>query len=273
MRTGLRASLAVFAVALGMVVSSASAAVFTLEDQNSSAIFDMAGDGQIVWVVDGVDQLFEQSFWWRVGSAGAEAPVTGLDVIGSLASDSNPWSDSRVDVLGTLYRDPAQRFEIELSYKLRGGLPGTKTSDLAETIVIRNLSATSLAFNFFQYVDFDLGGLADDDTVWFSNDNTVVQTSEDMMVTETVVTPVAANRQVDYIPVLIDLLTDSDPSTLSNNNGPLGPGNVAWAFQWTFDLAPGGTFIISKDKLIVPEPTTMALLGCGLFAGLLRRRR
>ncbi len=33
------------------------------------------------------------------------------------------------------------------------------------TIVILNLSATSLAFNFFQYVDFDLGGLADDDTV------------------------------------------------------------------------------------------------------------
>ncbi len=261
------------AVLVGALMVSSASGAFTLEDRNSSASFEVEGDGQYGWLVDGVDQLYNQSFWWRVGLTGGEAPVSALGLVGAGVSDSNPFSDPRPDVLAALYREADDQFEIEVSYKLRGGLAGSRTADLAETIVIRNLTASPLDFHFFQYVDFDLDAGADGDTVWFLNDNTVMQASGAISVSETVVIPTATRRQVDFFANTVTSLLDDEPTDLNNDMGPLGPGDVTWAFQWDFVLVPHGSLIISKDKLITPEPTTLALLGCGLFAGLLRRRR
>ncbi len=54
--------------ALGMA-SPAQAAPITLVDHNSSVTIDPDSQaGMHDWVVDGVDHLFQQWFWYRIGS-------------------------------------------------------------------------------------------------------------------------------------------------------------------------------------------------------------
>jgi len=59
---------------------------------------------------------------------------------------------------------------------------------------------------------------------------------------------------------LYGALTDGNPTTWTDVGGPVTNGDLAWSFQWDFTLAPGESYIISKDKDIVPEPATLALL-------------
>ena len=47
----------------------------------------------------------------------------------------------------------------------------------------------------------------------------------------------------------------------------VGPGDVTWALQWDFALAPGSTFLISKIKDVqIPEPSAAVLVSLGLIA-------
>ena len=62
-------------------------------------------------------------------------------------------------------------------------------------------------------------------------------------------------------------LQDGVATTLSDAGGPVGPGNVTWAFQWDMWLAAGDSKTIRKYKQVqTPEPATLGLL---LFGGLL----
>ena len=61
-----------------------------------------------------------------------------------------------------------------------------------------------------------------------------------------------------------------------NGNLAAGPGDVAWAFEWSDNVAAGNSLNIYKDKDLsispVPEPTVAALLALGLGAvGFARR--
>ena len=50
-------------------------------------------------------------------------------------------------------------------------------------------------------------------------------------------------------------LDDGDADDLSDDNGPIGPGDLAWAFQWDLTLEPGASFVLSINKLIeIPAP-------------------
>ncbi len=160
--------------------------------------------------------------------------------------------------------------QIETIFTLRGGTDGSGRSDLAEQIVIRNLGTSTLSLSFFQFVDFDLGGDFADDTGEIINGNTVRQSDDDFSISETVVTPQPALFQVDDQSVLSGLLNDDAIDDLSGQSSYVG--DVAWAFQWDITLEAGQTFIISKDKSIVPAPGSLALLaGAGLITA--RRRR
>jgi len=92
--------------------------------------------------------------------------------------------------------------------------------------------------------------------------------------TETVVTPGANHGEAGVWNLTLAKLSDGVASVLNDNLNPVGPGNVTWAFQWDFTLAPNGSFLISKDKYIqiqnVPEPTSSLLFV--LFGGLVAKR-
>lgn len=268
-----------FAVLFAANLGHADTAV--LQNRNSTAEFrteaaDPGTKGLHNWTVDGIDQIFEQWFWYRVGDAGPEASLDTL--LQTEFSQLNLDSEAGNDFLLAAYTDPNQTFSIQARYMLTGGTTGSLDSDIVEVIRIQNLSTTDpLNFHFFQYVDFDLGGTANDDTVSVSGvpGNTVRQSDSLLQLSETVVTPPPSRFAVSNAAAsLRALLSDGLPTSLSGATGPV-TGDAAWAFQWDFILAPGDSYLISKDKNLhpVPEPATVWTSIAAACALLLAARR
>lgn len=257
-----------------------------LGDANSSVFIDEGSIGpgyMLTWEVDGVHHLANLNYFYRVGPAvlgNAEAPVSTLGLTGSAAIDTNPWDDARPDLLAAQYGGGGA-FTVDLKISLVGGPVGSGLSDSAHQLKITNLGEGPLDFHLFQYVDFDLGGIAGGDTVGISLDpitslpDQILQTTAGyVVIVNEHVTPDAFVGDTDIFPGLIALLTDPDGSDLSGDLGPTGPGDVEYALQWDVVIPEGGSFILSKDILITPEPTTLMLGLAGLVGlGLVRRRR
>lgn len=257
----------------GPATQNSVAALFTLTDSNSSASFQTAtADNNFNWTVDGVNQMSQQAFWYRIGEA-AEQSLHSLPIAVQGTTDSN--FDGNPDTLFVRYNGTG--FQAEMRYVLDGGAPGSGASDMAEQISITNVTSEPLNFHFFQYTDFDVRGTAGDDSGVFTNPNTVDQFDGPVKFTETVVTPVPSHREMALFPVTRNKLGDGVATTLSDTplNTLVGPGNLTWAYQWDTTIQPGITFQISKDKGIrgVPEPASGALVAIALGLLLVRGRR
>ena len=221
------------------------------------------------WTADGQNQLVQQWFWFRVGN-NAEASINTI----SAATFSQPDARS----LNSTYDNGA--YGVTISYLLTGFSPGSGVSDIAETISIINHTAAPLDFHFFQYSDFDLGGPGND-TIQLGKNlrgqfNEAAQSDPGVALTETVVTPGANHGEAAFFNSTLLKLNNAVADNLSDALGPVGPGDVTWALQWDFSIAPGSSVGISKDKylhiLAIPEPSAIALLAVGA-ALVLRRRR
>ena len=271
-RLGILSAIAVaVAISLAAPTRQIQAQIITLVDNNSVAQVNVGSQtGMFNWSVGGQNQLFQQWFWYRVGNVNPEASIDTI----SAPSITTP----NARTLYTVYNNGA--FSVEVDYSLTGGLAGSGHSDIGETIRINNLTANLLDFHFFQYSDFDLGGVIGGQTVQLGKDlhglfNEALQTGPIGTLDEstTVDTPGANHGEANFFNATLAKLNDGVPTTLNDNAGPVGPGDVTWALQWDLPIAGGGTAIISKDKfLTVPEPSSLALFSVGL-AGLMWRRR
>jgi hypothetical protein len=218
--------------------------------------------------VDGLNVLYQQWFWYRIGPTGGESPLNALPLLsagtlGKLADFDFGNSTMNVDV----------------TYLLTGGGAGSNTADIAETITIKNLASTSLDLHFFQYSDFDLSGIygigGDDKVVIDPGFQRVDQGSliGFPMMSETVLGPKPNEVEANTYPNTLSSLDNGTPTTLDGNL--TASGDVTWAFEWDSVLAANnGTLIISKDKRIapspVPEPAT--ILGLGTILLLVGRK-
>lgn len=272
-RQGIMAGLAVAALA-----GAAQAGVYTLVDGNSVATFNTnalsSGSrvGMDGWVVDGVNHMYSQWFWYRTSAMASEARINSLPLIVGGTTDSN--FDNNDDTLFLSY-GTLNTFTIDVRFVLDGGSAGSNLSDVAEQVTITNHSSAPITFSFFQYSDFDLNSDILDDFVGQVNANTIQQSDfgGNFTVSETVVTPAPNGVEVNTYPVTLLSLDDGAVTNLNGNAGPLaGPADYTWAFQWDVTIQPGGSFQISKDKQITPTPGALALLGLGGLA-LTRRRR
>ena len=257
--------------ALAAQVMSSSAQILTLADQNSVAQVSVNTQaGMLNWTVDGVNQLAQQWFWYRVGAAGPEQAINAI----SAAVTSQP--DAKT--LYTTYTS-AGAYSVQVRYGLNGGVAGSGTADISEQIQINNLTGAALDFHFFQYCDFDLAGTPGGDSTllrfgpnaWFVADQSKGATALE----EQVNTPAANHGEAGFFNTTLARLNDGVATTL-NDNASAGPGNTAYALEWDVNIASGGTFLISKDKRItlttVPEPSALALVSCSLVAWSLRKR-
>jgi hypothetical protein len=289
-RLGCALELILVALMFGLLITGgplqARADTLTLADANATATIDAHDQrGMFEWTVDGVTHLFQQWFWYRVGSGG---PESSLDTL-SLAVHSRSDTNFDFDYETLFLRYLGSGFKVEVTYMLTGGTSGSGASDVAETIKIVNTSGSSLDFHFFQYTDFNLNGTPEGDTAERTNTNTIHQTEGATVFGETIGTPAASHYQVGLFPAIRNALNDGAPTTLSDFAGPL-TGDVSFAWQWDMSIPAGGTFLISKDKLIgvplspgsmiepAPEPGTLILLGMGIlwatcYGTLLGRRR
>jgi hypothetical protein len=264
---------------LSATAPTALAIPFTLNDDNSTASGDTATIGGLTdWTVDGVSQLKQQWFWYRIGDE-PEVSVSTLAVIAPspILTDTN--GDDQNDTLFVRYAPDGGGFSIDVRLTLDGGAGGSGASDLGEQISIHNNSRSPLEFHFYQYADFDLNGTPEGDSVFFANANAVRQFEGTLRLTETVVTPLPSHREAAVYPVTLTKLLDGNPTVLSDtpaDNVIVGPDDVTWAYQWDVIIEPGGTFQISKDKNLnaVPEPGTVVLasLAFGTLVFFGRRR-
>lgn len=264
------ASVALLGLTAVVLPRSAHGQIVTLAHQNAVAQVNVGSSGGMFnWVVDGVDQLNQQWFWFRVGNLGPEAAIN------TISAPVIATPDART--LYTTYNNGA--FSVQVDYTLTGGLLGSGVSDIAETIRINNHTGNPLDFHFFQYCDFDLAGTAGGDATLLKfgpNAFYVAQQTEgNIALEEQVNTPAATHGQAGFFPVVLNLLNDPNP-TLLNDNPAAGVGDTAYALQWDFILNPGDTFLISKDKRIdlqaIPEPSILALVSLGLAAVASRKR-
>ncbi|MCS7049628.1 MAG: PEP-CTERM sorting domain-containing protein [Verrucomicrobiae bacterium] len=264
--------------ALAWGLTPVGAAPITLKDENSVLYVDPAlPSGVYGWEVDGVDNVWEHWFWYRIGSS-SESSLASLPIVAHGTTDTNFDGDD--DTLFVRYElAGVVRFNVRLS--LDGGSPGSNVSDLAEQIQIRNLSGTAIRLSFFQYTDFDLFANPAGDSALIKLDpvtglpTEVVQWKGSAVLTEVVLTPDATCGEISESPQILAKLTDFDADDLSNTFGPVSLDDVTWALQWDFTLAPGQSVLISKDlRLVIPEPTTAGLVGLALLgvATALRRR-
>jgi hypothetical protein len=263
------------AAVLGMAAAPSPAGTFIqLDDLNSQVRFT-PDSGVIGWDIDGANQLKQQGFWYRLDGMTQTAPLMNL-ASGSGSFTYKPSDndyDTGDETLHAVY-DNGAGFSTTLTHTLAGGLAGSHTSSLQETIAFTNTTAQAIHLQFYQYCDFDLSGpTAGADTVQRVNANTIVQQGGATTVAETVVTPSPVLSEVaTYGATLAKLNTTAD--NLDGSTGPLGPADVTWAFQWDLSVSAGQTVQISKIKSVLPEPATLALMGSGLLiaAAACRRR-
>ncbi len=257
-RTKIMGSVAILAAIMSVNVASAD---ITLTSGNSSTTIQTSSSaGQSSWTIDGVNQVFQQWFWFRTSPTGGQAAIN------TLSAPQNEFASGNVG--GVTYS--AGGLTISVTFILTGGSNGSGTADVAEIISIHNAAGLS-GFSFFQYVDFDLGGTAGDDSVSFTNANTVVQSdASGAWVAETAAVPTPNRHEAGLFPSLRNNIDSASTYNLNGNNSA-GPGDVAWAFQWD---ATGTDLIISKDKHIqIPAPGAALLGWMGLaLAGWMKRR-
>jgi hypothetical protein len=260
---------------LGICVSlSANAQDFTLTHNNSSAQVNItnAGAGVLNWKVDGVNNLSDQRFFYRVGSSGPESLVQSISSSPTVSFTQIPNVLSKLDVT---YANAS--FSVRTVFQLTGGTGTSGTSGLSETITVKNLTGSILDFHLFQYSDFDLYGLTGGQTAQYSFDALaqpykVTQTDGTRSVTEILNASTATIGHYDAALAGATLASLMDGSATVLGDNASSAGNVTFAYQWDASLSPNGTLTISKLMNIVPEPSSAALVLMGVSALFIRRR-
>jgi hypothetical protein len=219
------------------------------------------------WFVNGVDQMVMQCFF--VSTDGGKTVVP-------LANPTSTDIGTR-DIDATFALD-ANGSTAELFFRITGPTGGVYSSDMVETVTV-TAGTQGLTLRVYEYCNFRLNNTADDQ-VQMSNANTVDQYDPSLHLSETVATPPPTHHEVGFAAnVLADVLNGNN---LNDVNGPVGLGDVAWAFQFDMVLAAGDSNVISKDKRLspddrffVPEPVTMLgmFLGLGGIGAYIRKRR
>ncbi|QLE58160.1 hypothetical protein [Nostoc sp. TCL26-01] len=252
---------AIFTV--GTIQQSAQAAVLALNDDNSTAAFE-AGDasnpgnsGLIFWTVDNTNHLFQNQYWYRIGSTNGESAINSLNLIG--LTQNHAASNQLTATYG------GNGFEIALNFKLDGGTSGSRTASLFENIQVKNTGSDNLDFHLFKYTDFDLTDNGGDDTTNINNG--IAKQFDDFTLATQVIAPTASHYQVAAFPDILNALTDNLPTTLTNFSTVTGESS--YAFQWDFALESEKTVSITNSTFLQPVPEPTMTLGCLIgFAGL-----
>jgi len=260
------------------------AAAITLEDSGSSFVFDPTSTaGATQWTVNGVNQLNQQWYWYRVNNAPAtgKLSVSGLSASTPNLSDAFPDDPANDTADFTYTAAGAHPFTMSMTIMLQGA---TDSAAITEFISIQNTGGSTLNLDLFQYNNYDLNATAAGDRVDITGSpaNTAKQTKGAIVFSEHAgadTTPSPDHYQADDPTNLLAFLgngstTDHLNDTASYPANPLLTGDAAWGFEWNLSIAPGDSVLISKNRdIMVPEPATLFGLGIGSLLLMVRPSR
>jgi hypothetical protein len=224
-----------------------------------------ANPGISDWLVDGINQLNYQWFYYSVGAG----TVNSIDTISPwtaptfVNSQPNPF-------LTETYANST--LSVKTTYQLQGASALSGRAGLETTINLENLSGAAQTFHLYQYSDFDLGNVLGNQTVQFAGTGTPYQvtqfgTSGGQMVG----TISALGATVEEMAGLegtnlLGLFPGSPAPVYNDSSLSAGPGGqVAYAYEIDITLNPDQSLTLSELQT-VPEPSTTALIFLGMSA-------
>jgi len=217
----------------------------------------------------GPNQLAQQWFYYSIDSG----PVYSIDQIsatptitsqsGSSASFSALYANANISVTVTFVP----------SYSA-----ANNSYMLTSTLLVQNPASSGLnqMYHFYQYSDFDLGGVAGGQNVHFGNNGPVVNGLVNQtgpggvnLVGKISGASMPAPEAQAGVSTPFGLVNGNAAPTLDNITLSAGPGDVDYAYEWDKQLASGtGSFQISEIQTLtnVPEPSSVALMASGMLA-------
>jgi hypothetical protein len=257
------ASICVAAVlVLAVWTVSASAFNVTLTDSNSLLKYDTTY-GAVTWNVDGTDNLFYESYFYRVGT-GAAMELTG-------GYNSTPIGTNKY---GTTYNLGAYG-RVRLTQTLSGGTTGSQMSQWITSLDFTPGGEGTAPLYFYTYSDYRLSDTAVDETALYLGSGEFSQYDNLMgLLWSTVIFPPGSTGD----PYLPDHYTTRGfnnaggvPAEAAGNLNDIGyyNGNAIFMTQWNDPV----DFHIFRSLSPVPEPSTFLLLGGGLAGLVLFARR
>jgi len=252
----------------GSVVQSV-AQIYTLSARNTSVQITDSGasSGLSDWLINGVNQLNQQWFYYSIGSGA----VNSIDTISSPSAPVLGGS-SKSPTFTTTYSDSL--ISVTPTFTLGSSPVGSSTATLGTTITINNPSASTQTYHFYQFSDFYLGGVSGNQSVQFTANGlgsfNVVQTSltgASLVGTISAISGGASDTtEVEAGIGTTFGLVNGNPAPMFNDS-PLsaGPGNVVFAYEWDATVVSGGSVTISEIQS-VPEPFSVTLISSGLVA-------
>jgi hypothetical protein len=256
-------------VIAGLLAVATSQAAFNLSHNGSVVNVDETQARVNNWFVGGIDNVFDHSYWFRVGDAGNAARVS------TISSGTVTMFGSRAAEV--VYQNATMR--VTLSYLLTASANG-QMADLTESALFENLSGGTMSMRLFQYSDWDMNATAANDTATRLNSSSfgVVDGAVSAINAVQGGTPIPEFSEVALFPSTlnnIDLTNGYNLNTAAGGGiGQQITGDIAYAFQWNRDLAANGSFVMSTNKVaVVPEPGTIIALSLGAAALVARRRR
>jgi MYXO-CTERM domain-containing protein len=282
--------------AIGVLMFTAmpcQAAVFTVTNGNSqiSVQANNATPGLTSWVVDGTQHAIQNARWYRVGSSGSEQT---LDSIG-FVSGSVTGNTATVNYLNAA-------LSVQLKYVLTGGAAGSGSSLVQETIAVKNLGASQITFNIFDYADFDVNNTTLNTANAATGKNPPItgptRTTGQFFMLEGSSTLISSdhnpatqnNSPLTYVgaavgdpSLILSQLNDASTTDFPSLPSPdtVMNQNVAWVWQGRVTLNPNASFTLGITHSVTngiisttPEPASLAAWGgMGLFGLVMAARR
>lgn len=273
--------------ALVFCMAPAQAAI-VLTDGTAQVSIDEASDAGIYqFNIDGVEQLYQEWYWFRqrptfAGSGGVlvdNVPLNSLP-----ASIVNQTANS-VTIRFTKAATDNRGGPLQIDLTLTLTSISQQEATLDKQITYTNMGTATQEFHLFAYSDYDLNGSANDQSVVFTPAATYTQIDLGSGGSTTLISigiPNPSRHEAGIVPTLLNNIDNTPLYNLAClgagacASSDAGPGNVSFAFQWDYlGVGVGQSRDAGQGNNIatIPEPATMLLTGIGLIgAGIIRRR-